>query len=176
MTLVRVDTSDLGRVAKYLKDTEPALYKQISQTLREGGRAVAANVAYNIKKPRLTRWHSEGRQGPSRLPGFFIGRAQAGVKPIVTPTGRRKGSSVQVLRIQQMDAGGAVLDSAGNKSPSQFVTNLDANSSIKAGRGKLRSRTIYKGTKNSMWMVEDNIEQAIAITEKHLSNAILAGG
>lgn len=175
MTNVRVDTTDLARVGKYLKQTEPDVYKEIAAQLKDGGRVVAANVAYNIKKPRLTRWHSEGRVGPSRLPGFFIGRAQAGVKPLVAPTGRRRGSTVNILRIQQMDGGGAVLDSAGNANQSQFSINLDANSSIKAGRGKIRSRTIYKGTKNAMPMIEDNVAHAISVAEKKIADAIMAG-
>lgn len=175
MTNVRVDTSELARVGKYLKQTEPDLYKEIAAQLRDGGRVVAANVAYNIKKPRLTRWHQDGRRGPSNLPGFAIGRAQAGVKPIVSPTGRRRGSTINILRIQQMDGGGAVFDSAGNKNQTTFSMNLDANSSVKAGRGKIRSRSIYKGTKNAMPMIEDNVAQAIAIAEKKISNAIMAG-
>jgi hypothetical protein len=175
MTNVRIDTSDLARAGKYLKQTEPDLYKQIASQLGEGGRVIAANVAYNIKKPRLTRWHADGRQGPSRLPGFHIGRAQAGVKPLVAPTGRRRGQTISILRIQQMDGGGAVLDSAGNAKQSQFSINLDAYSSIKAGVGKIRSRNIYKGTKNAMPMVEDQIAQAIALTESKISDAIMSG-
>jgi hypothetical protein len=175
MTNIRVDTSDLARVGKYLKKTEPDVYKEIASQLRSGGRIVAANVAQNIKQPRLTRWHKEGRRGPSNLPGFAIGRAQAGVKPAVSPTGRRRGSTVTLLRIQQMDAGGAVFDSAGNKTQNLFSTNLDGNSSIKAGKGKIRSRSIYKGTKNAMPLIENNVAIAISIAEKKISDAIMAG-
>jgi len=175
MTNIRVDTSDLARVGKYLRQTEPDLYKQIATQLRDGGRVVAANVARTIKQHRLTRWHKEGRRGPSDLPGFAIGRAQAGVKPIVSPTGRRRGSTINILRIQQMDGGGAVFDSAGNKNQTTFSMNLDYYSPVKAGRGKIRSRSIYKGTKDAMPMIEDNIAKAIAIAEKNISDAIMAG-
>lgn len=175
MTNVRVDTSDLARVGKYLRRTEPDLYKQIAVQLRAGGRVAAAAVAQNIKQPRLTRWHKEGRRGPSNLPGFAIGRAQAGVKPIASPTGRRKGSTTTILRIQQMDGGGAVFDSAGNKNQTMFSINLDGSSPIKARRGKIRSRSIYKGTKNALPLIEDNVAQAIAIAEKQISHAIMAG-
>lgn len=175
MTTTQIDLSDVARVGKYLKDVEPEVYKQIAREMRESGRSIAANVAYNIKPTRLTRWHDSGRQGPSRLPGFHIGTAQAGVKSIASPTGRRKGNTVQILRVQQMDGGGAVMDSAGNRRTTQFSMNLDANSTIKASPGKIRSRSMYKGTKNAMRLVEQSVGEAIEMAEEKIAKAIIGG-
>jgi hypothetical protein len=153
----------LSDLRKYDKD----LYKFVATKLKTAAQPLANKVgaAFPAQAP-LERWHETGRQGKSRLPGYSGSKARRGVKPIVySGSNRFVGKNVGILRIQQMDAGGAVFDGAGsamaNPKGNRFIANLDKRSAVKSrGNGK-RSRVMFTATMKGLPDIRDAVAQAI---------------
>jgi hypothetical protein len=174
-TSVRVE--GVGTVVKYLRDYEPEVLKQLRTDLQTTGRVIAANAAQGFALDPLERWHSGAeRRGPSRMPGYNAARARAGVKPVTTLRPPRPGSrQAPVLRIQQMDAGGQVYDSAGSQSASRFIKNLDKRLRTKSVQGKTRSRVLFGGVKAQQEQIEAAFRLTTAKVDEYIERAILAG-
>lgn len=153
----------LSDLRKYDKD----LYKFVATKLKTAAQPLATKVgaAFPASSP-LERWHETGRKGPSRLPGYSGSKARRGVRPIVySGSNRFIGKNVGILRIQQMDAGGAVFDGAGSamKNPlgNQFIANLDKRTSVKSrGNGK-RSRVMFVATFKNLPDIRDAVAKAV---------------
>jgi hypothetical protein len=141
------------------------------------GRVIAANAAQGFALDPLERWHSgTNRRGPSRMPGYNAARAVAGVKPVTTLRPPRPGvAEAPVLRIEQSDAGGQVYESAGSRSASRFVKNLDKRLRTKSVVGTTRSRVLFGGVKAQQEQIEAAFRLTTAKVDEYIERAILAG-
>jgi hypothetical protein len=172
MTLENATTLDINIVGLQtllsdLRRYDKDLYKFVAAKLKTSAQPLATKIgaAFPAQAP-LERWHETGRKGRSRLPGYSGSKARRGVKPIVySGSNRFVGKNVGILRIQQMDAGGAVFDGAGsamgNPKGNQFIANLDKRSAVKSrGNGK-RSRVMFVQTLKNLPIIEGSVAKAI---------------
>ena len=149
---------------------------------------IAARVGVDYPKTALTHWDSNTdvvvrkknpKTGKRPFPPYVPSAARIGVRGVV-PTGRRTRSGARhILRLQQMTAGGAILDSAGpnrknTAGASRFIANLDTYSQL-GGRsvvGEVRSRVLFKSVKDKQPMVEEVVERAVQITDSIVTKHI----
>lgn len=169
-----IEVYGLREALRAMRDYEPELYKQITGTLKERSAPLARKVGQKFPEKPLGRWHTGNeRLGKVRLPGYSAEKARGGVKPTVVlkkPSRNQYG----ILRLEQRDAGGAVYDSAGSKSATRFVTNLDKRLTVKSKRGRTRSRVLYPATMAERDEIERIVEQAIEITNGYVQKAIVS--
>jgi hypothetical protein len=76
-----------------------------------------------------------------------------------------------LVRLQQMDAGGQVYDSAGSdiggargasaSAGQKFVANLDKRLKVKTKKNKYRSRVMYPATEKHLPLIENAVEASI---------------
>jgi hypothetical protein len=158
MGLAASDWNKVGGVMSYqvtgLNDTlralklfEPELYAKLRKDLVTDATPLANEVGSKFPNKPLKWWKESGRAGNARMPGYNATRAQTKVKPIAG-TGREHSKGRVILRLQQMDGGGQVFDTAGGmRAKSQFVQNLDKHSRVKSRGGRFRSRILFPFTK-----------------------------
>ena len=166
-TTLDIEIVGLQTLLSDLRRYEKDLYKFVAAKLKTSAQPLATKVgaAFPAEAP-LERWHETCRKGRSRLPGYSGSKARRGVKPIVySGSNRFVGKNVGILRIQQMDAGGAVFDGAGsamaNPKGNQFIANLDKHSNVKArGNGK-RSRVMFVATMKGLPDIRASVAKAI---------------
>jgi len=177
-----IKVTGISETLAYLKEYEKDLYNALRKDLVEKSKPLAQLVGSQFPVSPLSNWHtSGGRRGKSRMPPYIGTKASAGVKPVAgrgSTRGGARGSTI--LRIQQMDAGGQVYDSAGGSvggigtAGGRFVHNLDSKLSTQSRPGKTRSRTLYKGVKDNMELVEQDVQAVIKKVDAHTTKAINA--
>lgn len=156
----------LGELRKF----EPEMYKSIRDDLLMGANDLVQAVGNDFPQQPLKNWHSTGgRKGKSRLPAYNAAKARKGIKAVVVTSGRKSG----ILRIEQRDAGGAVYESAGGKSLSRFVQNLDKKGNIRSKPPKPRSRLMFTSVADHFELIENDILKAISRTEKMIELRII---
>lgn len=155
---------------------EPELYLKLRKDLVEDAKPLAQDIGKQFPiATNLTKWHATGRKGASRLPGYNGARAQSKVKPIAG-TGRAHGKGKAILRLQQMDGGAQVFDTAGSQSRgSQFVKNLDKHSRVKSRGGGFRSRVMYPQTKKRQYMVQEIVAVVVRQLERQTTKRLTGG-
>lgn len=153
------------------KDTYVALRKEMVDEAKPLAQAVGN--AFPKTKP-LERWHTMGRRGPSRLPGYSPANVAKGVKP-VAGTGLARSGGQRILRIQQMNGGGQVYDTAGSRMDSRFVHNLDKHLRVKSKQNGFRSRVMFKAVKNNFGLVEAGVRNVIDKLEKQTERRLTEG-
>lgn len=154
---------------------EPEVYKKLRSDLVADATPLALEVGKSFPDKPLAKWHENGRKGNSRLPGYVASRARTKVKPIAG-TGRQHGKGRAVLRLQQMDGGAQVYDSAGGmRAKSQFVQNLDKHSRVKSRGGKFRSRVLYPQTKKNAHLIEAIVGVVMKDLEKQTTKRLTGG-
>lgn len=156
-----------------LKLFEPELYKKLRTELVNDATPLATAVGANYPASPLRWWKQSGRAGQARLPGYSAQRARTKVKAIAG-TGRERGKGRAVLRLQQMDGGGMVFDTAGSKNSSQFVLNLDKGRR-QSRTGKFRSRIIYPFTKKNKPMIENIMKKTVDELAKQTTKRLTGG-
>lgn len=156
-----------------LKLFEPELYKKLRTELVTDATPLATAVGANYPDRPLRWWKQSGRAGQARLPGYSATRARTKVKAIAG-TGREHGKGRAVLRLQQMDGGGMVFDTAGSKTTSQFVLNLDKGRR-QSRTGKFRSRIIYPFTKKNKPMIEKIMKKTVDELAKQTTKRLTGG-
>jgi hypothetical protein len=167
-----IEVYGLRQTLTELKKVEPTLYKKISQDLISGASELTQATGREFPQKPLKNWHTSGdRRGYSRMPPYNGASASRGVKAKVLTRGVKSG----ILRIEQTNAGGQVLDAAGGKSAGRFVMNLDKHLSTKSKPPKPRSRVLYGGVARHMGLVEDRIREVIKSTEKYIQVRITKG-
>lgn len=166
----------LADLRKYDRD----LYKEVATVLKSSAQPLAQRVgaAFPAESP-LDRWHEKGRVGKARLPGYYGGKARTGVKPIVYSGNRFVGKNVGILRLQQMDAGGAVYDGAGSKMANPkgetFIKNLDKYTRVKSRGDGFRSRVMMPATARNLPMIEASVAKAIGVLNDRIIANIVQG-
>lgn len=157
-----------------LRQMEPETYKALRKELVTAALPLAVAVGSMFPNEPLKNWHQTGRKGKSRMPGYSKGRAAKSVKPIAG-TGSARGGGQAVLRIQATDGGAQVYDSAGSKSNSNFVHNLDKRLSVKSRQGKTRSRVLYGAVKRNEKLVETAVGVVMFKFEKQTERRLSRG-
>jgi hypothetical protein len=104
------------------------------------------------------------------LPPYNGAAAKSKVKVVIATKKPRGQNQYGLIRLQQMDAGGQVYDSAGSKTKAargasasageKFISNLDKRSLQSSGE-KYRSRIMYPFTKKNLPLIEKAIEISI---------------
>lgn len=165
----------LNDTLRALKLFEPELYMKLRKDLVQDATPLANEIGSKFPNQPLKWWKQNGRAGNARLPGYNPTRARTKVKPIAG-TGRERGKGRVILRLQQMDGGGQVFDSAGGASPkAQFVMNLDKHSRVKSGGGRARSRILFPYVKKNKHMVEDIVGVVVKELEKQTTKRLTGG-
>lgn len=171
----------------YLKRYEEDLYKSLRKDLVTKATPLAQLVGSRFPEDALSGWHAYGSgkggrlETKSRLPPYVGGRAQSMVRAKAGTGSSRGGTRGSViLRIQQMDGGGQVYDSAGSKGGkgilgTRFIKNLDTKFGGRSVSGKSRSRILFYGVKNNQEMIEKDILEVIKKVDAYTTKAINAG-
>lgn len=177
------DWNKVGGVASFqvtgLSDTlralrlfEPELFKKLRKDLVQDATPLANEIGSKFPDKPLKWWKENGRAGNARMPGYQATRARTKVKPIAG-TGRGHGKGQAILRLQQMDGGAQVYDSAGGmRAKSQFVQNLDKHSRVKSRGGKFRSRILFPYTKKNQPIIQDIVAVVVRDLEKQTTKRL----
>lgn len=152
----------------YLQEFEVKAYRKITNELKNEVRPVAEAVGRAFPEEPLLNWHTTGGrlQTKSRLPEYRGAKVRGSVKAVTSTRKPRQGQARGILRLQQMDGGGQVYDSAGSVTAAgietmggKFIMNLDKHLNTKSRQGKYRSRVMYPAT-------EKHLPQIIAAVQK----------
>lgn len=162
----------------YLKNYEKELFNEFKTKLADAAKPLADLVGSRFpSSPPLEHWHSSGgRVGVKRMPPYNSS-ATTKVKAISGGTTRRNATGGRgILRIQQMDAGGQVYDSAGigtyESKNSTFINNLDKHLKTKSKRGTTRSRILYGAVKSNQAMVEEAVLKVVKEVDGYTTRRI----
>lgn len=162
----------LNDTLRALKLFEPELYAKLRKDLVLDAQPLANEIGSKFPNQPLRWWKESGRAGNARMPGYNQSRAQTKVKPIAG-TGRERGKGRAILRLQQMDGGGQVFDSAGGqRAKSQFVMNLDKHSRVKSKGGRARSRILFPYTKKNLPLVQEIVAVVVKELEKQTTKRL----
>jgi hypothetical protein len=175
---VQMKVVGISEALRHMREYEKDLYTEVTRQLRTSAQPLAQEVGGDFPERALTNW--TGKQPTRRrkkkgkpFPGYEAASARGGVKPKVG-IGKVVNGERSIVRIQQMTAGGAVLDGAGSRTSNIFVKNLDTYAPTKgtSKRGITRSRVMYGAVKKRMPMVETVVANAIDRTDKMVQQAI----
>jgi hypothetical protein len=169
---VAIEVHGLKETLNELRKYEPELYKAIVNEFRTGTSPLLKAVGLQYPERPLKNWHQTAeRVGKARMPPYTREKAQRGLRTVVSNNRRNQG----VVRIEQKDAGGQVFDTAGSRSMSRFVKNLDKRNPTKSKPPKKRSRYLYTAVEANLHIVEDQLGDAIAKTDKLIQARIVGG-
>jgi hypothetical protein len=165
--------SGINETIRFLRKYERDLFLALRKELVLEAQPILTHVAGAFPSTTLSNWHtSGGRVGKAKLPPYGGNnlKAKAG-------TGATRGRGVPVLRIEQKDAGRAAFDSAGSKSASRFVSNLDKKHSSTTSRiGKSRSRALFRAVKMDEPTIEMAMRRIVARLDIETTKRMTAGG
>lgn len=169
---IKVDVYGVRETLAELRKYEKQAYKIIVDDLKLSAKPAADAVGREFPDEPLANWHtSGGRKGKAKLPPYSASSAKNKVKVAVSTSKPRGNSEHGLVRLQQMDAGGQVYDSAGSVTAGgqgsmatagqKFVSNLDKHLTTKSRQGRTRSRVMYPATKKNLPLVEKAVEVSI---------------
>lgn len=167
-------THGINETLRALRRMENDTYKALRKEMVEAGQPLAAAVGRQFPPKPLDGWHGAGRRGLSRLPGYSQAMAVKSVRP-VAGTGLARSGGQTILRLQQMNGGAQVYDSAGSKSNTQFVSNLDKHLRVKSTQGKTRSRIMFMAARRQYDLIEAEVRKVIDKLEQHTERRIKEG-
>lgn len=177
---VRIEVVGLNNALRHLRGYDKEMYKTITGKMRTSAQPLATQVGGDFPERVLTNWKDKKAAKPRKsgkpFPTYSASAARGGVKPKIS-AGRARGGQFNIVRIQQMTAGGAVLDAAGSRTSNIFVKNLDLYAPTRgtSRKGVSRSRVMYGAVQKRIPQVQDVVAQAIKISEKSVQQAINAG-
>lgn len=171
---IKVDVYGVRETLAELRKYETETFKKISDDLKTSAKPAADAVGRAFPDEPLMNWHTSGGRlaSKSRLPAYNGSVAKNRVKVVISTKRPRGQSQYGLIRLQQMDGGGQVYDSAGSitaggqgsmaTAGQKFISNLDKHTKIKSqGGGKTRSRIMYPFTKKNLPLIEKAIEASI---------------
>jgi hypothetical protein len=169
---INVDVYGVRETLAELRKYERETFKRISTDLRKSARPAARAVGRAFPDEPLMNWHtSGGRKGKSRLPPYNGSSAKSKVRVAIITKNPSGIGQHGLIRLQQMDAGGQVYDSAGSKTNAargagatagqKFVSNLDKRSIMQSSGKKYRSRIMYPFTTKNLPLIEKAVEISI---------------
>jgi hypothetical protein len=169
---IKVDVYGVRETLAELRKYERVTFNRISSDLKTSAKPAAIAVGRAFPDEPLLNWHTSGGRlsSKSRLPPYNGSSAKSKVRVAIStkkPTGIGQHG---LIRLQQMDAGGQVYDSAGSKTKAargasasagqKFISNLDKRSLQSSGK-KYRSRIMYPFTEKNLPLIEKAIEVSI---------------
>lgn len=169
---IKVDVYGVRETLAELRKYERQTYTRISNDLKLSADPAAKAVGREFPDEPLMNWHTSGGRlsTKSRLPPYNGSSAKRKVKVAVITKQPRGNNQHGLIRLQQMDAGGAVYDRAGSSTKAlsgsmasagqKFVANLDKRSKQSSG-DKFRSRVLYPHTKKNLPLIEQAVEVSI---------------
>ena len=175
-----INTTGINETLRALRRMEKDTYDALRKEIVEAGKPLARVVGEAFPKnftrgtAPLERWHKTGRKGPSRLPGYNPAVVAAGVKPIAG-TGLARSGGQRILRIQQINGGGQVYDSAGSRGSSPFIINLDKHLRTKSKQRGFRSRVMFPVVKKNYPMIEAAVRKVVDKLEKQTERRLTEG-
>lgn len=170
-----INTSGINETLRALRRMEKDTYDALRKEMVDEAKPLAQAVGNAFPKTKpLERWHTTGRQGPKRLPGYSPNLVAKGVKPIAG-TGLARSGGQRILRIQQMNGGGQVYDTAGSATDSRFVHNLDKHLRVKSKQNGFRSRVMFRAVKTNFALVEQGVQRVIDRLEKETERRLTEG-
>lgn len=178
---VQVKVYGVVEAMRYLNRYEKDVYKEVKKSMNTSALPLANQVGGEFPDRVLTNWNGshpmKRRKEGKPFPTYEAANARGMVIPKVG-IGRLRNNERNILRIQQMSPGGAVLDGAGSKTSNIFTKNLDIYAPTKGTSviGKSRSRVLYKAVDKRMPMVEAVVAHAIELTNDAAQRAINARG
>jgi hypothetical protein len=178
---IRFEVYGVQEAVAQLRNYDRSMYDTIIKDLKNVAAPLAAKVGAAFPETpfrRVSNWHTTNeRKGKAKFPPYVGSKARSKVKPAVLTSTR--GNKNGLLRLQQMDGGAQIYDSAGSKADTKagmrFVSNLDKPFSTKSAKGKTRSRIMFPETKKNMGMVQESIAQSIEklnkVVQDHIQRA-----
>jgi hypothetical protein len=171
--MINIDTHGVRETLAELKRYEPEMYKELIKNLINSAQPAARAVGAMFPDEPLMNWHtSGGRKGPSRFPPYNGSAAKSRVKPVTSIARPRGVGTYGLLRLQQMDAGAQIFDSAGSATAGRrgrgasagqkFIANLDKRSTVKSDGKGFRSRVMYSATEKYLPLIEAAVEVELA--------------
>lgn len=169
---IKVDVYGVRETLVELRKYERETYNAIEQDLKLSAQPAATAVGSEFPDKPLRNWHGgTRRKGKARLPAYNGVSAKSKVRVAVStkkPTGVNQHG---LIRLQQMDAGGQVYDTAGSDiggargtsatAGQRFVANLDKHTRVKTKQGRYRSRVMYPATEKHLPLIEKAVEVSI---------------
>lgn len=171
--MIKVDVYGVRETLAELRKYERETFNRISNDLKISAKPVADAVGRAFPDEPLMNWHTSGGrlQSKSNLPPYNGAAAKSKVKVVVSTKKPRGQNQYGLIRLQQMDAGGQVYDSAGAQTKAargasasagqKFIANLDKRSVIQSSGKKYRSRIMYPFTEKNLPLIEKAIEISI---------------
>jgi hypothetical protein len=169
---IKVDVYGVRETLAELRKYERQTYTRISNDLKSSADPAAKAVGRAFPDEPLMNWHTSGGRlaTKSRLPPYNGSSAKRKVKVAVITKQPKGNNQHGLIRLQQMDAGGAVYDRAGSATKAlsgsaasagqKFVANLDKRSKQSSG-DQFRSRVLYPHTKKNLPLIEQAVEVSI---------------
>jgi hypothetical protein len=170
--MIKVDVYGVRETLAELRKYEFETFKRIKSDLIQSAQPAADAVGSKFPDEPLMNWHSSGGRlkTKSNLPPYNAASARKKVKVVVSTKKPRGQNQYGLIRLQQMDAGGQVYDSAGSATVGgqgsmatagqKFISNLDKVGTKSKGNG-FRSRIMYPQTKKNLPLIEQAIEVSI---------------
>lgn len=183
MAGIRVEVYGVQEALKELRDLEPKVYRGLVKDLKTSAAPLAKAVGMEFPEMPLLNWGGDGsRKGKNNFPSYNDSLARSRVKTAVSTRQPRGKNEYGILRIQQMDAAGAIYDSAGSVTKAtkasvggMFIMNLDKHLRTKSTTGKTRSRVLYPATEKHLPLIMPAIQQSVARTEAAVQATINKG-
>lgn len=171
--MIKVDVYGVRETLAELRKYQAETFKRIKTDLIQSAQPASDAVGREFPAEPLMNWHSSGGRlaSKSRLPPYNGAAAKTKVKVAVSTKRPRGLESYGLVRLQQMDGGAQVYDSAGSvtaggqgsmaSAGSKFIANLDKHLTTKSRQGRTRSRVMYPATKKHLPLIEKAIEDSI---------------
>ena len=171
--MIKVDVYGVRETLAELRKYEVETFKTIKKDLLLSAQPAAVAVGREFPDEPLANWHSSGGrlETKSNLPPYSGSAARSKVKVAVVTKQPRGQSQYGLIRLQQMDGGGQVYDSAGSVTAGgqgsmatagqKFISNLDKHLTTKSRQGRYRSRVMYPATQKYLPLIENAVEASI---------------
>jgi hypothetical protein len=170
--MIKVDVYGVRETLAELRKYEVETFKTIKKDLMLSAQPAAVAVGQEFPDEPLMNWHSSGdRRGKARMPPYSASAAKSKVKVAVVTKRPRGQEKYGLIRLQQMDGGAQVYDSAGSVTSGgqgsmatagqKFISNLDKHLTTKSRQGRYRSRVMYPATQKHLPLIENAVEASI---------------
>lgn len=175
-----IQVTGMNETLREIRKFDLDLFKRIRKNIESVGRPLADEVGKAFPKQPLKFWKSSmrglkhGKRSGNRFPPYNASSARKGVKAIAG-TGLVRAKGTAILRLQQMNGGAQIYDSAGSESTSQFVKNLDKHSRVKSKAGRFRSRVLFPQTKKNAPLIEAGVKDIVRTLERETDKRLTRG-
>tara|TARA_R110000822_G_scaffold209932_2_gene345779 strand:+ start:6084 stop:6620 length:537 start_codon:yes stop_codon:yes gene_type:complete len=154
-----------------LRNYNKVQYATIRKTLMAKGKPLAAQIGMDFPSDNpLRNWHPyppRRRRSNRRAFPVYDGAVARSQTKAKFGVGRSKNvAERRLMRVEQMSAGGAVLEKAGSGVSNSFVKNLDQTQGGRSTVGRVRSRVLYMAVKKRKPAVEAIVAEATLLTDK----------